>query len=54
MAEAKVKVTENDTSFDVVYGDQLTVVVPKEVADTKAKAIKYSKARWKEFKKGKV
>lgn len=52
MAEVKVTVTENDTTFDVAYGDQLTVVVPKEVADTKAKAIKYSEARWQEFKKG--
>lgn len=53
MAELKVTITETASSFDVDYGGKLTVVVPKEVADTKAKAAEYAKARWDEFKKGK-
>lgn len=50
MADVQPEVVSTDTSWDVIYSDDLTVVVPKTVARTKAAAIKYSEARYNEYK----
>lgn len=49
----KPKVTETTYSYDVDYGDGITVVVPKDVVNGKAEAVRYADPHHKELLKNK-
>lgn len=51
MADVKPTVTTDEFNYYVAYGEQITIVVPKDVAKTKADAVEYSGARYNQFKK---